>query len=107
MVCVYLFLVTDSLKHVPDVTIIHAYRNGTSCVIDRAVDSRITFITSYITDFVLLSLMLFGVSRWRKAHSSLPGGIWWVMYRQVGIPHPAVVTLTMRLDICNRDCYGL
>ena len=94
MVCVYLFLVTDSLMHVPDVVIIHAYRFGTSCAIDRVVDTRITFISSYITDFALLSLMLFGVLRWRKAYSSWTGGIWWVMYSQVGIPHPAVVTGT-------------
>jgi hypothetical protein len=51
------------------------------------VDIRITILSSILTDIVLLSLMIFGVLRWKQAR--LMGGIWRIMYAQVRIPHPA------------------
>jgi hypothetical protein len=58
------------------------------------VHYRITSLASYITDLVLLSLMVFGVVRWKEAH--LTGGIWRLMYTQVGVCHPAVATLIIQ-----------
>lgn len=57
------------------------------------MDTRINFITLYITDIVFLSLMLFGVLRWKEAR--MAGGIWRLMYTQVRISRPAAVTLTI------------
>ena len=66
------------------------------------MDTRINFITLYITDLVFLSLMLFGVLRWKEAH--MAGGIWRLMYTQVRISHPAAVTLTiLELNFYHRD----
>jgi hypothetical protein len=65
-----------------------------ACQNNGIVDIRISIITIFITDLVLLSLMLFGLLRWKQAR--LPGGgIWQVMYTQVGISHPIVATLTI------------
>jgi hypothetical protein len=50
------------------------------------VDIRISIITIFIADLVLLSLMSFGVLRWKQARLT-SGGIWQVMYTQVGISH--------------------
>jgi hypothetical protein len=52
------------------------------CQIHTMVDVRISIITMFIADLVLLSLMLFGVLRWKQARLT-GGGIWQVMYTQV------------------------
>jgi hypothetical protein len=63
------------------------------CEVDHIADIRITILSSLITDTSLLSLMLFGVLRWKKAR--LMGGIWGLMYTQVGIPIPMWPLLTI------------
>jgi len=70
-----------------DISITRARRVQFFCQVDHIVDIRITLVSSLVTDIVLLSLMLFGVLRWK---ARLTGGIWQIMYTQVGIPHPAV-----------------
>ena len=65
------------------------------------VDVRISVIAVFIADLVLLSLMLFGVLRWEQARLT-GGGIWQVMYTQVGVSHPAAATLTLRFDFGHR-----
>jgi len=72
------------------VAIIRAHRNGTVCLDNHIVHYRITSLASYITDLVLLALMVFGVLRWKEAH--LTGGIWRLMYTQ-GLIYVAASTL--------------
>jgi hypothetical protein len=71
------------------------------CTIDHIVNDRIVILSSFITDIVLLSLMLFGVFRWKQA--SLMGGIWRVMYTQVRVSNPVVTPFTVKLDTGHRD----
>jgi len=78
MACVYVVAIT------------HAHWNGNICRVDHIVDERIVFVTSYITDLVLLILMLFGVLRWKQAR--LTGGIWPIMYTQ-GLVYVVVAIL--------------
>jgi hypothetical protein len=59
----------------------HAYWNGAFCELDRVVDIEITFFSSFITDILLLSLLLLGAWRWKADH--MKGGIWGLMYTQV------------------------
>jgi hypothetical protein len=71
-----------------DISITRARRVESFCQVDHIVDIRITIISSFVTDIALLSLMLFGVFRWKQAR--LVSGIFRIMYTQVGIRHPAV-----------------
>ena len=63
-----------------DVATLSAYRIADFCDIRHILDTRVTIYSSFVTDLVLLSLMLFGVLRWKEARM---GGIWQVMYAQV------------------------
>jgi len=66
------------------------------------MNTRISFFTSYTTELVLLTLMLFGVLRWKEARQR--DGIWQLMYTQVGISHLATATVTiLQLDFGHRD----
>jgi len=44
-------------------------------------------LSTFITDFVLLVLMLAGVVRWHNSHGR--GGIWWLLTSQVSLHHLA------------------
>jgi hypothetical protein len=85
----------------PDIVISRAHREGSFCEVDHIADIRITILSSFLTDASLLSLMLFGVLRWKNA--GLVGGIWGLMYTQVGIPIPMWLLLTVGLDTGHRD----
>ena len=66
------------------------------------MNDRIVAIASYITDLVLLTLMLFGVFRWKEARRT--GGIWSLMYTQVGVLYHLVATMTiLQRDSRHRD----
>jgi hypothetical protein len=66
------------------------------------MNDRIVVIASYSTDLVLLTLMLLGVFRWKEAR--LTGGIWWIMYTQVGVLYPLVATMIiLQRDSRHRD----
>jgi len=60
------------------------------CDVDHLVDIRVTIISSFITDLVLLYLMLSGILRWKEGRQK--GGIWRVLYKQ-GLFWVLVVTL--------------
>jgi len=65
-------------------------RIGTFCDVDHLVDTRVTVVSSFLTDLVLLSLMISGILRWKEGHQK--DGIWWVLYKQ-GILWVLVFTL--------------
>lgn len=66
---------------------------GVNCAIRRTQHTVISILSTFITDLVLLSLMLIGVLRWKEARQK--GGVWWVLYTQVGLSHPAGATLIL------------
>jgi hypothetical protein len=78
-----------------------AHHDGTVCYYNHIMDTRSILFASFITDLVLLSLMLFGVLRWKQAN--LTGGIWQLMYTQVGHSYLTVATLTIQLAWGYRD----
>jgi len=82
-------LLSSAVSFVYNVATLHAYRIATYCDIYHLLHTRVTIYTSFITDLVLLSLMLFGVLRWKEARI---GGIWRIMYTQ-GIVYVLVATL--------------
>jgi hypothetical protein len=94
-----------------DIAITRAYRTASFCDVDHILETRITIFSSFITDLVLLSLMMIGILRWKHARQT--GGIWRVMYTQVGISCIATLTtqpnsiLAIGIDICcNRHTCG-
>jgi len=60
------------------------------CALTRSSRTGIIGISAFITDFVLLVLMLGGVLRW--PNSRRRGGIWWLLYTQ-GLVWVVVFTL--------------
>jgi len=80
----------NTAAFVYNISISRAHREAGFCEVDHIANIRITILSSLITDVVLLSLMLIGVLRWKKA--SLTGCIWRVMYQQ-GLIWVIIVTL--------------
>ena len=66
-----------------DMAITRAQQIGNFCVVDHIVDIRVTATSTLLTDFTFLALMLVGILRWKQAR--MMGGIWQVMYQQVGV----------------------
>ncbi|KAH9985804.1 hypothetical protein BJV74DRAFT_886164 [Russula compacta] len=63
---------------------------GSFCTAQHTVHDRLSTFSTFITDLILLSLMLFGVLRWKDAQRR--GGIVWLLYRQ-GLAWVIVFTL--------------
>jgi hypothetical protein len=57
------------------------------CVFEHTLRTRICIISTFISDLVLIALMISGVLRWKGVHDKV--GTWWLLYRQVGLPHSA------------------
>jgi hypothetical protein len=55
---------------------------GSFCDVDHSTNVKVTILSTFITDVVYLVLMLVGVLRWRDTRGE--GGIWGLMYKQVG-----------------------
>jgi hypothetical protein len=45
---------------------------------------KISVIFTFISDLVLLALMLSGILRWKGPRQI--NGTWWLLYKQVGLP---------------------
>ncbi|KAH9969866.1 hypothetical protein BC827DRAFT_42482 [Russula dissimulans] len=60
--------------------IIIAYDSNTSCIIENSLHNRTSVFSTFITDLVLLVLMLVGVLRWKDARRT--SGIWLLLYTQ-------------------------
>lgn len=59
---------------------------GSSCTILHTNHSRISVLSAFTTDIILLVLMLTGLMRWKNAPSS--SGVWRLLRNQVSITHP-------------------
>jgi hypothetical protein len=57
--------------------------NGMECMIQDTFHNRISIFSTLATDFILLTLMLIGLFRWKEALQS--GGIFQLMYAQVDL----------------------
>lgn len=62
---------------------------GSFCIAQHTVHDRLSIFSTFITDLILLSLMLFGVLRWKDAQRR--GGIVRLLCKQVGLYLPVAV----------------
>ncbi|KAI9436306.1 hypothetical protein H4582DRAFT_467537 [Lactarius indigo] len=53
---------------------------GAACKVTNTLETRTNILVSFVTDLVLLALMLTGLLRWENARQK--GGIWWLLYTQ-------------------------
>ncbi|KAH8985473.1 hypothetical protein EDB92DRAFT_2116724 [Lactarius akahatsu] len=61
-----------------------------ACIITNTLETRTNIIVSFVTDLVLLALMLTGLLRWENARRK--GGIWWLLFTQ-GLAWMIIVTI--------------
>jgi hypothetical protein len=45
--------------------------------------TRISIISTFVSDLMLLALMLSGILRWKGSRES--SGTWWLLYKQVSL----------------------
>ena len=69
------------------------YWTGNLCGVRDAEQNKVGIFSTFITDILLLALMLVGVLRWREARQR--GSIWWLLYAQVSLFHPARVAFVL------------
>ncbi|KAH8985477.1 hypothetical protein EDB92DRAFT_1361005 [Lactarius akahatsu] len=69
---------TGSLIH--SIVVVHAKRSEGFCKITNTSETKTNILVTFITDLVLLALMLTGLLRWENAHRR--GGIWWLLFTQ-------------------------
>jgi len=96
MVCIYVLrlLGTKSSKSTLSVVVTaRGHRDDSFCVFEHILHTRITVFSTFITDLILLVLMFAGILRWKGAHER--GGLWWLMYTQVSLAHPTLISLLM------------
>ncbi|KAI9436305.1 hypothetical protein H4582DRAFT_2078899 [Lactarius indigo] len=53
---------------------------GAVCKVTNSAETRTNILASFVTDLVLLALMLTGLLRWDNARQK--GGVWWLLYTQ-------------------------
>lgn len=70
------------------IAILHAHWGGSFCKITNTAATKTNILVTFITDWVLLSLMFIGLLRWENANQK--GGIWWLLFTQVKL-HACVV----------------
>ncbi|KAH9080309.1 hypothetical protein EDB83DRAFT_2548023, partial [Lactarius deliciosus] len=85
---------TGSLIH--SVAVVHAAWSDSEgcCKITNPSETRINIPITFVTDLVLLVLMLIGLLRWEYIRQR--GGIWWLLYTQ-GLAWMIIVTLAEAL----------
>lgn len=75
-----------------------------SCTISHTNHSRINVLSAFITDMILLVLMLIGLTRWKNASSS--SGVWRLLRTQVTVTHlpPLLVIALTPIIVFNMGC---
>ncbi|KAH9047038.1 hypothetical protein EDB84DRAFT_555721 [Lactarius hengduanensis] len=69
---------TGALIH--SLAVIRGTWGGGICKVTNPSETKINILVSFVTDLVLLALMLTGLLRWENAHQR--GGIWWLLFTQ-------------------------
>ncbi|KAH9966896.1 hypothetical protein BC827DRAFT_707040 [Russula dissimulans] len=80
----------NATSYIYSISTFPGHRINGVCVLTRSSRTSIIGLSAFITDFVLLALMLAGVLRW--PNSRRRGGIWWLLYTQ-GLVWVVVFTL--------------
>jgi len=96
IVCVYFLRLLRTKSSNSTLSVVftaRGHRDGGRCIFDHILHARIGIFSTFITDLVLLVLMLSGILRWKGAHGR--GGLWWLMYTQVSFAHPTLISLLM------------
>ncbi|KAH8990039.1 hypothetical protein EDB86DRAFT_1824391 [Lactarius hatsudake] len=69
---------TGTLIH--SLTVVRGNWSGGICKVTNPPETKINILVSFVTDLVLLALMLTGLLRWENAHRG--GGVWWLLFTQ-------------------------
>ncbi|KAI9436302.1 hypothetical protein H4582DRAFT_2130152 [Lactarius indigo] len=69
---------TGALIH--SITVLHGTWSGGICQVPNSSETKTNLLVSFVTDLVLLTLMLVGLLRWESSRQK--GGIWWLLYTQ-------------------------
>ncbi|KAH9052176.1 hypothetical protein EDB87DRAFT_1581956 [Lactarius vividus] len=75
------------------VVVLRATWSGGICKITNPSETRSNIPVTFVTDLVLLVLMLTGLLRWENAHQR--GGVWWLL-----------LTTTTGLGVDDNRCYS-
>lgn len=67
-------------SQIHSIAIVHANWGGSFCEITNTSATKINILVTFITDWVLLTLMFIGLLRWENSHQR--GGIWWLLFTQ-------------------------
>jgi hypothetical protein len=65
-----------------------AFWNGNSCTVFDTERTKIGIFSTLVSDFVLLTLMLVGLLRWKNAQQTC--GVWWFLCTQVYISYSQI-----------------
>jgi len=80
----------NATVYIYSVSTYRGHQVGDACVPIHNSRSSIIVLSTFITDLLLLSLMLSGILRWHNSRRR--GGIWWLLYTQ-GLGWVVVFTL--------------
>ncbi|KAH9069362.1 hypothetical protein EDB83DRAFT_2551226 [Lactarius deliciosus] len=67
-------------SQIHSIAVVHATWSGSICEITNTHETKTNILVTFITDLVLLALMLTGLLRGKNAHQR--GGVWWILYTQ-------------------------
>jgi len=81
----------NATAYIYGVSTYRGHQVGDACVPIHSSRLSIIVLSAFITDLILLSLMLAGILRWHNIRRR--GGMWWLLYTQ-GLGWVAVFTLT-------------
>lgn len=86
MVCNHLFvhLALGLLNFLSVATTSRGHWTDIGCVFDDVLNTRISITSTFISDLVLLALMVSGVLRWKGVHGSC--STWCLLYKQASPP---------------------
>ncbi|KAH9036284.1 hypothetical protein EDB84DRAFT_1483201 [Lactarius hengduanensis] len=67
-------------SQIHSIAVVHATWSESICEITNTHETKTNILVTFITDLVLLALMLTGLLRWKNSHQR--GGVWWILYTQ-------------------------
>ncbi|KAH9032843.1 hypothetical protein EDB85DRAFT_1890457 [Lactarius pseudohatsudake] len=69
---------TGALIH--SLAVLRGTWSGGLCIVTNTSETKTNILVTFITDLVLLALMLIGLLRWENARQR--DGVWWLLYTQ-------------------------
>jgi hypothetical protein len=77
----------DCLKCASGAATSRGFWTGSFCATGHTEHTKISIFSTFITDLILLTLMLIGILRWGRGTSRRTGGILSLLYTQVSLYH--------------------